>query len=377
MTSALSPTSPPASSPPASSATDAAPVGARPSAELAAARVAVARARRLRDVRQAAVLLTLAGLCFVVLCVSVSLGEVTIPVTEVVRILFGVDEGTNGFIVTNLRLPRVLTGLLAGAAFGMAGAIYQALLRNPLASPDLIGISSGASAAAVIAIVGFGLGGYPLSAVAFLGALATAAAMYLLAWRQGVAGYRLVLVGIALGAMLTSVVSYVMTLSEVYQARDALAWLTGSLNARTWDTFRPLALALAVLAPLALLATRWLAVLRAGDDVARALGVRVERSRLALLVIGAALVAVATAAVGPVAFVAFTAGPIARRLVVDGEAAVLPAAFVGALVMTVSDLIGQHAVPSVDFPVGVVTAVVGAPYLLWLLAASNRAGPGG
>ncbi|MDT3439484.1 iron chelate uptake ABC transporter family permease subunit [Pseudofrankia sp. BMG5.37] len=351
---------------------------ARSAAELdAAARAAVVRARRVRDARQVGVILTLAALCFCVLCVSLSLGEVKIPVLDVVRTLFGADEGGDGYIVTSIRLPRALTGVLAGAAFGMSGAIFQALLRNPLASPDVIGITDGASAAAVIAIVGFGLGGYPVSVVAFVGALVTATIMYLLAWRRGVTGYRLVLIGIAVGAMLSSVISYVMTISKVYEARQALGWLTGSLNAKSWDTVRPLGLALAVLVPLVLLSGRRLAVLRAGDDVARALGVTVERSRLALLLLGVALTAVATAAVGPVAFVAFTSGPIARRLVVDGEAAILPAALVGALVMTTSDLIGQHAIPSIDFPVGVVTAIIGAPYLLWLLAATNRTGRGG
>lgn len=362
----------PAGVPPGAAGTPAGSAAAR-----AAARAAVVRARRVRDARQLAVILTLAVLCCCVLCVSLSLGEVHIPAPTVVRTLFGVDEGGDGYIVTSIRLPRALTGILAGAAFGLSGAIFQAVLRNPLASPDVIGITNGASAAAVIAIVGFGLGGYAVSAIAFGGALATATIMYLLTWRRGVTGYRLVLIGIAMGAMLISVISYVMTISKVYDARRALGWITGSLGARSWDTVRPLGLALAVLVPVALLLSRRLAALRAGDDVARALGVAVERSRLALLLLGVALAAVGTAAVGPVAFVAFTSGPIARRLVVDGEAALAPAALVGALVMTTSDLIGAHAVPSIDFPVGVVTALVGAPYLLWLLAAANRSGQGG
>jgi iron complex transport system permease protein len=255
----------------------------------------------------------------------------------------------------------------------LAGAIFQSLVRNPLASPDLIGITAGASAAAVIALLVFGLRGFPVSVAAFAGALATAAVIYALAWRQGVTGYRLVLAGIAMAAMLTSVVSYCLTRADVYAARDALGWLTGSLNAKSWATVGTIGPGVAVLIPLTLLAGRLLSALQVGDDLARVHGVRVERARLWLLVLAVALTAVATAAVGPVAFVAFVSGPIARRLT-GGGTALLPAALVGALVMTAADVVAQHAIPSIQFPVGVVTAIVGGPYLLWLLVVTNRRG---
>ncbi|MQA96967.1 MAG: iron chelate uptake ABC transporter family permease subunit [Streptosporangiales bacterium] len=180
-----------------------------------------------------------------------------------------------------------------------------------------------------------------------------------------------------MAAMLTSVVSYCLTRVDVYEARDALVWLTGSLNAKTWTTVSVLAPGVAVLIPLALLAGRRLAALRLGDDATRGLGVPVQRSRLALLVVAVALAAVATAAVGPVTFVAFVAGPIARRLAGDNGVALVPAALVGALVLTAADLAAQHAFGGVQFPVGVVTSIVGAPYLLWLLANTNRIGHGG
>jgi iron complex transport system permease protein len=264
--------------------------------------------------------------------------------------------------------------VLAGAALGLSGAIFQTLLRNPLASPDFIGVTAGASAAAVLALLVFGLRGYPVSVAAFVGALATAITIYVLSWQRGVTGYRLVLVGVAMTAMMTSVVSYGLTTAEIYDARDALVWLTGSLNAKSWATVTNLGVNLAVLFPLTLLSGRWLTALQVGDETARGLGVPVERGRLALLAVATGLAATATAAVGPVAFVAFVSGPIARRLAGEGGLALVPAALVGALVMTASDVVAQHAIPSVQFPVGVVTAVVGAPYLLWLLAINNRMG---
>ncbi|PXY33208.1 iron ABC transporter [Prauserella sp. PE36] len=337
----------------------------------------VARTRRRKRSRTTVVSLMLAAAGFLALCVSVSLGDVTIPLPDVVRALFGGDGDGMSYIVRELRLPRALVAVLAGAALGLSGAIFQSLVRNPLASPDIIGITGGASAAAVVALLLIGLRGFAVSLAAFAGALATAAAIYVLTWRKGVTGYRLVLVGVAMGAMLTSIVSYCLTRADVYDAREALVWLTGSLNAKTWTTVQILGLSLALIVPLALLAGRWLLPLELGDDTAQALGVPLERARMGLIVTAVALAAAATAAVGPVAFVAFVSGPIARRLAGGPGIALVPSALVGALVMTVSDLVAQHAFASVQFPVGVVTAIVGAPYLLWLLAVTNRVGRGG
>lgn len=338
---------------------------------------AVRNARRRRRTRVTLVTAALALLCACVFCVSLSLGDYTIPVPDVVRSLLGAGDRAATFIITDLRLPRALTALLAGATFAMSGGIFQTLVRNPLASPDIIGITAGASAAAVVAMLGLGLAGYAVSVAAFVGALATALTIYLLAWRDGVSGYRLVLIGIAVAAVLTSVISYLMTRSEVQDAQKALVWLTGSLNAETWGTVRILAPCCAVLFPLTVAAARGLRALQMGDELAKGLGVRVEGRRLALVLVAVALAAVATAAVGPVAFVAFVSAPIARRLVGHDGLGLVPAAIVGALVLLGSDLVAQHAVPGTSFPVGVVTGVVGAPYLLWLLTTTNRAGRGG
>ncbi|MFE3829777.1 FecCD family ABC transporter permease [Streptomyces sp. NPDC059092] len=351
--------------------------GERPDARLTAAVADVVRARRSGRTRSAVVCGALSAAVLAALCVSLAVGDLFVPLDEVVATLAGGGDGGARFVILELRLPRALIGLLVGAAFGLSGAVFQTLLRNPLASPDVIGISSGAGVAGVLASVAFGASGYALSASALAGALVTAAAIYALAWRGGVAGYRLILVGIGIGAALSSMISHLLTSSNLSEAQNALAWLTGSLNGRSWDQLRPLVVALALLVPPTFLAARPLRTLQLGDETAVGLGTRVERARLALVLCAVALAGVATAAAGPVAFVAFVSAPIARRLVPRRGAALLPAALTGALIVLVADFAAQHLLGSTQFPVGVVTGVIGAPYLLWLLARANRAGRGG
>lgn len=307
---------------------------------------------------------------------SMAIGDFPISLGEVLASLTGRGEAATDFIVLELRLPRVLTGMVVGICFGLSGAIFQSMMRNPLASPDIIGITHGASASAVIAILMLGLSGFMVSLFAFVGALLAAILMYALSWRQGVAGYRLVLVGIGVAAVLTSVINYLMTRADVLDAQGALLWLTGSLNGATTAKMVPLLALVAVLVPLTLLAGVWLSGLQLGDDAAMSLGVRVERSRLLLILFGVGLASVATAAAGPIGFVAFVSGPIARRLTQGTGIALVPAGLVGALVVCVADFAGQHLLP-VSLPVGVLTAAVGAPYLLYLLIVSNRIGSGG
>jgi iron complex transport system permease protein len=334
----------------------------------------VAAARRRGAVRARSVSLLLLVAIVVVFALSLAVGDFPVPLGDLPGLLFGGDDvGRAAYVVTELRLPRAVTGVLVGVAFGTSGALFQRLLRNPLASPDVIGVTQGASAAAVVAIVLFGAGGAVVSAAALAGALLTGATIYLLARRGGVHGYRLVLVGVGVGAVLTSVVSYLMTWADVTLAQQALVWLTGNLNGRGWDHALPLAAALVVLLPAALLWSRALTGLQLGDDTAAGLGLRVERSRVTLLLVAVALAAFATAAAGPVAFVAFVANPIATRLVGGARAGLVPAALTGALVVLLGDFAAQHLLGA-QLPVGVVTGAVGAPYLLWLLATANRAG---
>lgn len=338
------------------------------------------RASAVLRPRDAAVCAALGMAALVALAVDVSIGDYAIPLTEVAGVLLGAGSEDTRFIVVDLRLPRALTGLLVGAAFGLSGAIVQALARNPLASPDVIGITAGASTAAVAVIVlgGSGwLGGLGTTGAALLGGFTAALAVYLLAWRRGVHGYRLVLVGIGMAAVLTSVTSYLLVRAELTDAQRATVWLTGSLNGRGWEHVRPVAAALVVLVPLALLLGQRLAALQFGDDTAKGLGIAVERNRLALISVGVALAGIATASAGPVAFVALVAPQIARRLTRSPGVPLLCSAVTGAFVVVASDVVARRALAPTELPVGVVTAIIGAPFLLWLLARTNRLGNGG
>jgi len=344
--------------------------------DLAQARAVVATARRHGRPRAIAVGASLAVATFAALCVSVSMGEFPIALAHVVPAMVGLGAAQETFIVQELRLPRALCGLLVGVAFGMSGAIFQSLARNELASPDVIGITAGASAAAVLVIVVMGGSSVSISLAALGGGLATAAGIYVLAYRRGVSAYRLILIGIGVAAGLSSLTSYLLTRAEISEVQRATVWLTGSLNARSWDQVTTVALAVAVFVPLALVLARGLRGLTLGDDAARGIGVRVELVRAAVVVTAVALAAFATAAAGPVAFVAFVSAPIARRLIGTGDVALVPAALVGALLLTCADVVAREALGPIELPVGVLTGILGAPYLLWLLTRINRAGTG-
>lgn len=329
--------------------------------------------RRRRTRRRATVTLVLALAVLAVVAVTLMVGDTFYSPDEVIRVILGQTVPGASFTVGDLRLPRAVLGVLAGLAFGMAGVTFQTMLRNPLASPDVIGISSGASAAAVIGIVVLGLGETPVAFLALGAALVTALVIYLLSRRGGFAGARLILIGIGVAALLDSVITYVLSRAAQWDLQTAMRWLTGSLNGAAWPSIAPLAIACAVIVPVLLLLERELGILRLGDDSAAALGVRVGAVRVVVIVGAVCLLAFATAAAGPIAFVAFMAGPIAARLVGPGASLLLPAGLVGVLLVLVADLAGQFAFGN-RYPVGVVTGVIGAPYLLFLLIRTNRSG---
>ncbi|WP_424217184.1 FecCD family ABC transporter permease (plasmid) [Streptomyces sp. BI20] len=346
----------------------------RPAAARAEALAVLRAGRRARRVRRWTVPFALGAGLLLVFTTALCVGDLAIPPGEVFAALTGGGDPGTHFVVVELRLPRVVLGLLVGVAFGLSGSLFQALLRNPLASPDVIGISQGASAAAVLASLGFAVSGIALSGAALAGALLAAALIHVLARRGQVSGARFVLVGVGIGAALSGITSYLLTRSEVAQAQNALVWLTGSLNGSTVEQVWPLAAALVVLLPLTVLASRDLEPLRLGEDTAAGLGSPVARARFCLLGCAVALAGVATAAAGPIAFVAFVSGPIARRLAPTSGAALVPAALTGALLVTAADFAAQHLLWSSQFPVGVVTGLIGAPCLLWLLARAHRTG---
>lgn len=333
----------------------------------------VARSRVRRASRRRLVILVLAVLVVAAFAATLMIGRTFYPPGDVLRVIAGERVPGASFTVGRLRLPRGVLAVVAGLSFGLAGVTFQTMLRNPLASPDVIGISSGASAAAVFGIVILSLDGTAVSTLAVAAALGVALLIYLLAFTDGVAGTRLILVGIGVGAMLNSVVSYVLSRAGQWDYQEALRWLTGSLNGTSWTTVVPALVALVVLSPVLLGQAKNLSALQLGDDTAAALGVRVERTRLVAIVAAVGLVAFATAACGPIAFVSFLAGPIAARIVGPNGSLLVPAALVGALLVLVADLVGQFALDT-RFPVGVITGVLGAPYLIYLIVRTNRAG---
>ncbi|MGW7229880.1 FecCD family ABC transporter permease [Streptomyces cyaneofuscatus] len=342
--------------------------------EASPASVAAATRRRIRGAsRRRLVVLVLAVLVVAAFVMTLMAGRTFYPPGDVWRVILGEQVPGASFTVGRLRLPRAVLALVAGFSFGLAGVTFQTMLRNPLASPDIIGISSGASAAAAIAIVTLSLGEVQVSVLAIAAGLGVALLVYSLAFRGGVVGTRLILIGIGISAMLDSITSYVLSQAAEWDLQEAMRWLTGSLNGATWDQVLPALAAAAVLTPLLLGQARSLSAMQLGDDTASALGVRVERTRITVIVAAVGLIAFATAAAGPIAFVAFLSGPIAARIVGVGGSLLVPAGLVGSLLVLVADFTGQFAFGE-RYPVGVVTGVLGAPYLVYLIIRTNRAG---
>lgn len=324
--------------------------------------------------RRHVVVFGLVGIALLVLTVlALMLGAAGLSPADVVAALLGTGDASDTLVVRRLRLPRVLGAIGAGAAFGTAGALFQSTLRNPLASPDILGISSGASLGAVWALLGLGLSGAVVAVFAAAGALATAVAIWLLAWRQGLHGIRFVLVGIGFAYLASSTVGWLLTRGEVREAAEALLWTVGSVGEVRGDRLVLLLVCVAVLVPLGLREHTRQRVLALGDDHARGLGVPADIARAVALLVGVALVAAATSVAGPVPFVALVAPAIGRGLLDDGGPALAVSAAVGAALMLGADVIGQHALPGqLAAPVGIVTGLVGAPYLMWLLARTGR-----
>ncbi|WP_320197608.1 FecCD family ABC transporter permease [Agrobacterium sp. rho-13.3] len=323
--------------------------------------------------RRRVVIASLVVVLVAIFSLTLVLGQSFTPPGDVVRVLLGEDVAGASFTVGQLRLPRALLSVLAGLSFGLGGVAFQIMLRNPLASPDIIGISSGASAAAVFAIVVLSLKGPIVSVFAVVAGLGVALSVYALSSRNGVAGTRLILVGIGVSAMLESLIAYILSTAPAWSLQEAMRWLTGSVNGAQISQVLPLLLGLLVFGALLLSRARDLEALRLGDDTASALGVRVGVTRVVVIVAAVGMIAFATAVTGPIAFVAFLSGPIAARIVRNNGSLLIPAALVGATLVLAGDYIGQFLLPS-RYPVGVVTGALGAPYLIYLIVRVNRTG---
>ncbi|GAA1537752.1 iron chelate uptake ABC transporter family permease subunit [Nocardioides humi] len=332
----------------------------------------VTRIRRRHRLRTLTVVVVGVALCLGLLLMTFGLGKAGVPPSRSFPALLGVGDRFDLLVVRDLRLPRAAAAIVAGVAFGLAGALFQSTLRNNLASPDILGISGGASLGAVTAVVGYGASGSTVNLAAFAGALAAAVAIWLLAWRNGLHGIRFVLVGVGIAYLCGSLIAWRLSEAELREAGTVLLWTVGSVADVRDGTLGILAVGVALLVLLTVPIAREQRALALGDEHAHGLGLGPTRARAMALLIGVALVALATAVAGPVAFVALVSPAIARRLVDDGGPALVASAVVGATLTILSDVVGQYALPGLTAPVGIVTGLVGAPYLLWLLARSER-----
>ena len=298
---------------------------------------------------------------------ALTIGSSDLSVIDTAAALVGSGEAGHVFVVRGLRLPRVVVALTAGAGFGASGTLLQGLLRNPLGSPDVMGVTGGASLAAVLAI-GAEVPPLLLPAAAAAGAALATVTLHLLTTRAGAGGARLVLAGIGIHAVASSATVLAVTRLPFGRLGAAEVWLAGSLHARNWTHVTAIGLALSVGLPAAFALVRRLGLLELGDEIATGAGVPVRSTRIQLLAVATVLAGAAVAVTGPIGFVALGAPHIARRIVGHAGAATLAtAALVGALLLLAADLLGQRLFHPTPIAAGVVTAVVGAPYLLWLL----------
>ncbi|WP_033288025.1 FecCD family ABC transporter permease [Amycolatopsis jejuensis] len=309
---------------------------------------------------------------FALSAVSMTTGDYPLSVLDVVKTLFGFGDTGTEFIVTTLRLPRLLLAVLVGAALAVSGGVLQSLSGNPLGSPDVIGFTQGSATGALLVIVLAHGGSTDVALGALAGGVVTALVVGLLAFRRGVQGYRLILVGIGVAAMLSALNSYLITRASMQDAYSAQAWLVGGLNGRGWEQVGPVAVVVVLLLPLAFGYGRRLSLLEMGDDAAKGLGVPVERSRGVLIAVAVVLCAVATAAAGPISFVALAAPQLAKRLARSAKPVLVCSALMGALLLVASDLVIRVVFGEKGLPVGIATGAIGGLYLMWLLSSQWR-----
>lgn len=329
----------------------------------------------VRVSRRAVIVVTILVITAMMLSLyAVGVGTYPIAISDVVSVLLGRNSSFDRIVVLQWRLPRILMALLIGAALGVSGAIFQVLSRNSLGSPDIIGINFGAYTGVLVVITSIGSGYYSLAAGALVGALATACVVFLVSQNSGIGGYRFIVVGIAISAVLNSVNQWIVIKLDYHTAVTASVWQQGTLNMLGWNHVVPMAICFGVVVGYVVMLGPQLQVLQMGDDVAGALGVRLQRARLAYLVAGVVLVALACAAAGPITFVALAAPHIARKLTGGSGVGLWSSAVLGAVLLLFSDIIAQRLFTGNELPVGAVTAVLGGTYLSYLLLAQVRKG---
>jgi ferric enterobactin transport system permease protein len=309
----------------------------------------------------------LAAAALILAVFVLGLGTLPLSFADTLSAFTGHASPRIAMIVLDWRLPRIAMALILGAALGMSGAIFQSLIRNPLGSPDVIGFNTGAYTGVLVTIVLFQGSNVMITLGALAGGLATAVMVYLLSWRQGVQGFRLIVIGIAVSAMLTAFNMWLMITGSLETVMSAAMWGAGSLNGMTWARAIPSAIACMAGMCLCLGLARRVRMMEMGDDMAGALGLSVGSTRLWLMVTGVMLVAAATAATGPIVFIALAAPQIAQRLCRTQSMTLAASACTGAFLLLVADAFAQHLFSPFSLPVGIVTVSIGGLYMLWLL----------
>lgn len=302
---------------------------------------------------------------------SLVYGDKIYSLDTVFRVIVGENIQGASFSVGRLRLPRMLIGIMAGAAFGIAGNTFQTMLRNPLASPDIIGISSGCSVSAVFCILVLHISGGIVSIISVVCGLLISLIIYMLSRGTGFSGGRLILIGIGVQAITNAMVSYMILKSTQYDVPSALRWLSGSLNGMNMKDVPIILSVLVIFGGISILLTKYIQILELGDELATTLGININILRVVLIVCSVVLIAFATAITGPIAFVSLLAGPIAIKLTGSSSTNAFSAALVGAILVLAGDIIAQFAFTT-RFPVGVITGMIGAPYMMILLIYANK-----
>ncbi|MBD1380779.1 FecCD family ABC transporter permease [Metabacillus arenae] len=329
----------------------------------------------LLDKKAATVITALALLTLLLLLTSAGIGDVMLNPLQVFMTLLGYGEEMDLLVVQSFRMPRILIALLAGICLAISGGILQGLIRNPLASPDIIGITGGAS----IAVVGFfalfsdqnhslTISIHFLPVAAFAGATLIGFIVYFLSWKKGASSFRLVLIGIGMSMLAQSVTTFLMIQGPIYRASEANVWITGSVYGANWEQVRILAPVTMVLVLISFVSARGINIQELGDEIAKGVGSSVQRNRFLLLLLSTALTGSAVAFAGGIGFVGLIAPHIARRLVGSSFGALLPvSALIGGLLIMLADLIGRTLFAPLEIPAGVFTAAIGAPYFIYLL----------
>jgi iron complex transport system permease protein len=312
-------------------------------------------------------------LTLVVLVATLFAGQqVAQGMTGIWQLLTGEASPYQSIVVWQWRASRALGALIIGAGLGVSGAVFQSLVRNPLGSPDITGFNVGAFTGVLLSIAWFG-NVYWMSVLgAILGGLCAALLVYFFAYRDGHSGFRLIIVGIAISATLTAFNKWLSLSVSLETAMTAALWSAGSLNGMTWSRILPAAILLILLMCVALAMNSRMKLLEMGDDTAAALGVSVNKSRLALMFVGVSLTAVATAITGPIAFISLAAPQIARRLENNASISLTASALVGAMLLLAADFLAQHAWQGITLPVGLVTISLGGLYLVYLIVREGR-----